>query len=69
MITRQGMEQATDVDLPFRRTVEVGQVVSLVAQNAGGGSITCSIRVAGFEPIRQTSEGDFAVVTCAGQLR
>jgi hypothetical protein len=44
----------------------VQDVPVLVAQNAGGGSIYCTIIVDGHKVAHETSHGQYAVVTCSG---
>jgi hypothetical protein len=43
-----------------------GSGYSLTAQSNGSGEITCRITVDGEEIARQTSTGQYAVVSCSG---
>lgn len=72
--TKEGfqMEQVTSAKLPFRKELQFSDEVSaftglsIVAQNAGSGDITCRILVDGKEVASSTSSGAYAVVTCTG---
>lgn len=61
-----GSEQISNAKLPFTKefTSEGFAVFSLTAQNAGSGSITCTITVDGQVITTKTSQGQFAVVSC-----
>jgi hypothetical protein len=64
--------QVTDVTpLPWTKTYTVpagteGPLMTLSAQNAGGGEIGCSISVNGQVQSTNTSTGEFAIVACNG---
>lgn len=61
-----GTEQAT-VNLPYEKdlTAKFGTFLSLVAQNQGGGSITCEIWVNDNKTSTSTSTAQYGVVTCS----
>jgi hypothetical protein len=62
-------EQLGEVDLPFKKDVEVKYGIPLVilAQNKNdAGSITCRILVNGKEIQSSTSEGAYVIATCSG---
>lgn len=69
-ITGDGQEQQTGVHLPWKRSLKVKGFASasLSAQNAGGGSITCSIDVDGKQVKRSVSSGSYAVVSCVATI-
>jgi hypothetical protein len=58
-------QQDTSASLPWSRKVEDVKYPVLVAQNAAGGSITCEILHDGESVSKNTSTGDYAVVTCS----
>ena len=63
-----GTEQVSEQPLPWSKQIAVADtdgILTIVAQNNGGGSITCSIAIAGKVVAKHTSTGDYAVVTCA----
>ncbi|GAA2855450.1 hypothetical protein Acy02nite_72830 [Actinoplanes cyaneus] len=61
-----GTEQAGGAALPWTKEVTVTgwNVVSLIAQDKGSGSVGCKIYIDGALKVEQKSTGDFAVVTC-----
>lgn len=61
----QGTQQVTNVGLPWSRSVDGGRVASIVAQAGAGGTISCTITEGGSVVAQQTSEGQYAVVSCA----
>ncbi|MGH8903766.1 MAG: MmpS family transport accessory protein [Egibacteraceae bacterium] len=68
-----GMAQETGVALPWRKevTMKTGfgriAVAHISAQNAEGDTITCRITVDGQVVRELSSQGDYAVVSCAGE--
>ena len=67
--TNGGVSQANGERLPWTESVEASDgfgVYSLTAQSNGSGEITCRITVDGEEIARQTSTGQYAVVSCSG---
>ncbi len=69
MNAQGGIEQVSS-KLPFEKkiTVNYGTALSLVAQNQGGGTITCEIWVGTDKVKTSTSTADFGVVTCTDFL-
>ena len=64
-----GQQQDTQVSLPWSKEFTAGtgfQAFVVTAQNAGSGSISCDIAVDGKIISQQTSNGQYAVVTCSG---
>jgi Mycobacterium membrane protein len=65
----QGEQQETNVALPWSKEFTADgkfQAFVVNAQNAGAGSISCKITVAGQVINQQTSNGQYAVVMCSG---
>ncbi|MGH8887673.1 MAG: MmpS family transport accessory protein [Egibacteraceae bacterium] len=63
-----GIAQDNGVVLPWRKELQVDGPLSLAqvsAQNAGGGTITCRITVDGKVVKELSSQGEYAVVSCA----
>ena len=65
--------QANDVALPWSKdatSTDSFLIVSLVAQSGSGkaGKINCKVTVDGKVVVENSSEGPYAVVTCAGSL-
>lgn len=58
--------QETDVALPWKKENVETDVAVVIAQNAGGGDITCRIVKDSEVKVEQTSTGEYAVVTCQG---
>lgn len=56
--------QETDVTLPWKKADVEADIAVLSAQNSGGGAITCRILRDGKVQVEQTSNGEYAVVTC-----
>lgn len=68
-----GQEQVNGAPLPFTKEVQFGEglfkPLSVVAQAGDGtGTITCRILVDGQEVTKSTSQGQYAVVTCSGDV-
>jgi Mycobacterium membrane protein len=68
-----GQEQATGQPLPWKKDIQFGEglfkPLSIVAQAGDGtGTITCRILVDGAEVTKSTSQGQFAVVSCSGDV-
>lgn len=64
-----GISQANGERLPWTETADAADgfgIYSLTAQSNGSGEITCRITVDGQEIARQTSTGQYAVVSCSG---
>lgn len=64
-----GISQANGERLPWTESAEAADgfgIYSLTAQSSGSGEITCRITVDGEEIARQTSRGQYAVVSCSG---
>lgn len=65
-------EQASDVKLPWTKTINVSSgfaLVSLLAQNSAGKSITCRITDADGKVIKEaTSTGKYAIASCSGSV-
>jgi len=63
------ISQENGAALPWTKdlTIPAGdlRILSLSAQNSGGGDIACSISVGGQEVDTATSSGDYAIVTCS----
>ncbi|XVU22545.1 MmpS family transport accessory protein [Actinoplanes sp. CA-054009] len=62
-----GMEQVSDISLPYKRDVQSKgfTLASLTAQNGGqAASIGCEILIDGESKAKQESSGQFAIVTC-----
>jgi len=61
--------QENGAALPWTKELTIpageGRILSLSAQNSGGGEISCSISVGGQVVDTATSSGDYAIVTCA----
>jgi hypothetical protein len=60
-----GQEQNTSAKLPWSHDVQEVDYPTLIAQNAGGGTITCEILRDGVSISKQTSTGSYAVVSCS----
>jgi hypothetical protein len=59
--------QANDAKVPWKKTMttsEAFSIATLVAQNSGGGTISCRITVDGKVVKKNSSEGEYAMVTC-----
>jgi hypothetical protein len=64
-----GEQQETNVALPWSKDFTADdkfQALVVNAQNAGGGSISCTITVDGKVISQHTSNGQYAVVMCSG---
>lgn len=65
-------EQQNDVKLPWTKTINVPSgfaIVSLSAQNGGGGSISCKITGPGGKVLKQAqSSGQYAIASCSGSI-
>lgn len=63
------ISQENGAELPWTKdlTIPAGsfRILSLSAQNSGGGDISCSISVGGQVVDTATSSGDYAIVTCS----
>lgn len=63
------IEQASGAGVPWSKTLTIPasdyRFLSVSAQNDGGGSITCSILVAGKVVDTHTSTGDYAIAMCS----
>lgn len=63
------LSQENGAELPWTKdlTIPAGgfRILSLSAQNSGGGDISCSISVGGQVVDTATSSGDYAIVTCS----
>jgi len=61
--------QENGAGLPWTKDLTIqagsGRILSLSAQNSGGGDISCSISIGGKEVDTATSSGDYAIVTCS----
>ncbi|MGH8933017.1 MAG: MmpS family transport accessory protein [Egibacteraceae bacterium] len=68
-----GVAQENEVTLPWRKevTMEKGlgavAVPQVTAQNAGDGTITCRISVDGEVVTEVTSQGQYAIASCASE--
>lgn len=66
-----GISQDADAALPWAVELPMSgaySVASMNAQNAGGGSITCTIKVDNVVVDTNTSNGQFAIVSCSTSL-
>lgn len=64
-----GISQENGARLPFTKTAPAQDgfgIYSLTAQTSGSGSISCKITANGKEIANQTSNGQYAVVSCSG---
>lgn len=63
------LAQENGADLPWTKDLTIPEgsfrILSLSAQNSGGGDISCSITVGGQVVDTATSSGDYAIVTCS----
>ena len=68
--TPGGQEQKNGASVPWRRSFKAKDfsVLSLSAQNKGGGTISCEIDVDGKVKKRSSSSGAYAVVMCTASL-
>jgi hypothetical protein len=60
--------QANGAKVPWKKTLKSSEALTigtLVAQNKGDGKITCTIKVNGKVVKTNSSEGEYAVVTCS----
>jgi hypothetical protein len=68
-----GMEQVGDAKLPWKKDVQFGEgffkPLSISAQAGNGtGTITCRILVDGVEVAKSTSQGQFVIASCSGDV-
>ena len=62
------ISQENGAELPWTKDLTIpsgSRILSLSAQNSGGGDISCSISVGGQVVDTATSSGDYAIVTCS----
>jgi hypothetical protein len=66
--TPSGQEQQNDAHVPWKRTFKVKKnafdVLTVSAQNSGGGTITCEIDVDGKKVKAAKSSGAYAIASC-----
>jgi hypothetical protein len=68
-----GMEQVGDAPLPWTKDIQFGEgffkPLSISAQAGDGtGAITCRILVDGVEVAKSTSQGQFVIASCSGDV-
>lgn len=71
--TGGNQSQETDATLPFRKEITADSksdfvIKGVTAQNGGDGAITCKITVDGKVETENSSNGQYAVVSCNGKL-
>jgi hypothetical protein len=68
--TPSGQEQQNGAHVPWKRSLKAKDfsMLSVTAQNSGGGTITCEIDVDGQVKKRSKSSGAYAVVSCDAAL-
>jgi len=64
------VEPASPVQLPWRTEFDASQgfIPTITAQNAGNGAISCRITVDGAVVSDVTSDGEYGVATCTGNV-
>lgn len=69
---QKGESQANNAPLPWSKTITASGVFTeftVSAQNAGSGSVTCTITEVGTVPNTNTATGQFAIATCTATER
>lgn len=66
--TPSGQEQKNGAKVPWKKTFKAkdGEILAVSVQNAGGGSVTCSITLDGKVIKKGKSTGSYAIASCDG---